>query len=113
MTNSQITSKWQPENSALPNLSKYKILANTIKRHLDFLPNDDFYNIHLKSLIVSPRGETSGVKANYFWHLILVLLAISIFVASDTCNAPASISNKISFVSAIGLLCIINLHSYI
>ena len=26
--------------------------ANTIKRHLDFLPNDDSYNIHLKSLIV-------------------------------------------------------------
>ena len=39
-------------------LSKYKSLANTIKRHLDFLPNDDSYNIHLKSLIVSSRGET-------------------------------------------------------
>ena len=31
----------------LPTLSKYKSLANTIKRHLDFRPNDDTYNIHL------------------------------------------------------------------
>ena len=58
VTNSQISSKWQPEKSALPTLSKYNRLANTIKRHLDFLPNDDSYNIHLKSLIIS----TSGVK---------------------------------------------------
>ena len=58
MTNSQISSKWQPEKSALPTLSKYKSLANTIKRHLHFLPNDDSNNIHLKSLIVS----SSGVK---------------------------------------------------
>ena len=50
VTNSQISSKWQPEKSALPTLSKYKSLANTIKRHLDFLPNDDSYNIQLKSL---------------------------------------------------------------
>ena len=35
------------EESALPTLSKYKSLANTIKRHLDFLPYDDTYNIHL------------------------------------------------------------------
>ena len=77
MTNSQISSKWQPEKSALPTLSKYKSLANTIKRHLHFLPNDDTYNIHLKSLIVSSRGETSGVKyvftslANYFkFHFV-------------------------------------------
>ena len=28
---------------------------------IDFLPNDDSYNIHLKSLNVSSRGETSGV----------------------------------------------------
>ena len=58
VTNSQISSKWQPEKSTLPTLSKYKSLANTIKRHFKrFLPNDDSYNIHLKSLIVS-----SGVK---------------------------------------------------
>ena len=56
------SSKWQPEKSALPTLSKYKSLANTTKRHLDFLPNDGSYNIQLKSLIVSSRGETSGVK---------------------------------------------------
>ena len=65
MTNSQISSKWQPEKLALPTISKYKSLANIIKRHLDFLPNDDSYNIQLKSLIVSSRverGETSGVK---------------------------------------------------
>ena len=54
MTNSQISSKWQPEKLALPTL--YKSLANTIKRHLHFLPNDDSYNIQLKSLIVSSRG---------------------------------------------------------
>ena len=64
MTNSQISSKWQPEKSALPTLSKYKSLANTIKRHLHFLPNDDSYNLNLKSLIVSSRGETSGVKSH-------------------------------------------------
>ena len=62
VTNRQISSKWQPEKSALPTLSRYKSLANTIKRHLCFLPNDDSYNIHLKSLIVSSRGETSGLK---------------------------------------------------
>ena len=67
MTNSQISSKWQPEKSALPTLSLLS-LANTIKRHLDFLPNDDSYNIHLKSLIVSSRGETSGVKLPYELH---------------------------------------------
>ena len=39
-------------------LSKYKSLANTIKRHLHFLPNDDSYNIHLKSLIVISNGKT-------------------------------------------------------
>ena len=50
--NSQISSKWQSEKSALPTLSKYKSLGNTIKRHLHFLPNDDSYKIHLKSLIV-------------------------------------------------------------
>ena len=38
VTNSQISSKWQPKKSALPTLSIYKSLANTIKRHLDFLP---------------------------------------------------------------------------
>ena len=63
VTNNQISSKWQPEKSALPTPSKYNSLANTIKRHLHFLPNDDSYNIHLKSLIVSSRGETSGVKS--------------------------------------------------
>ena len=41
-------SKWQPEKSTLPTLSKYKSLANTIKRHLDFLPNDDSYNYTLE-----------------------------------------------------------------
>ena len=61
VTNRQISTKWQPEKSALPTLSKYKSLLNTIKRHLQFLPNDDSYNIHLKSLNVSSRGETSGV----------------------------------------------------
>ena len=38
-----------------------EINTNTIKWQLDFLPNDDSYNIHMKSFIVSSRGETSGV----------------------------------------------------
>ena len=60
--NSQISSKWQPEKSTLPTLSKYKSLANSIKRHLDFLPYDDSYNIHLKSLIVSSRVKLPNQK---------------------------------------------------
>ena len=71
MTNSQISSKWQPDKSALPTLSKYKNLANTIKRHLDFLPNDDSYNIQLKSLIVSSRGETSGVQVGTALYMLM------------------------------------------
>ena len=46
-----------------PSLSKYKGLANTIKRHLHFLPNDDSYNLHLKSLIAPDLW--SNIKNTY------------------------------------------------
>ena len=69
VTNSQISSKWQPEKSALPTLYKYKSLAFTIKRHLDFLPNDDSYNIQLKSLIVSSSGvKPASVQWRKMWR---------------------------------------------
>ena len=48
-----------PEKSTLPILSKNKSLANTIET-FRFPPNDDSYNLHLKSLDHC-RGETSGV----------------------------------------------------
>ena len=71
-----------------PTLSNYKSLANTTKRHLHFLPNDDYYNIHLKSLIASSRGETSEVKElqkkclhwimSWLMHWIMSWLVISL-----------------------------------